>query len=119
MGLYPEIGVYGMPTLVAAAVVLANHGYGALAGFLLDHFPFFASLWLGSGFAFAWKILEKSATGKPRRLLVVAVIGLAGLLAVGGWELLTDPELFGVTLWPALSLIARALAGTSEKRQAP
>lgn len=110
VGLYPELGVYGMPALVVTAIVLATHGHAKLAHALMDHAQFFVSLWLGSGFAFVWKMLEKSAGGKPFLLLLAAAVGLVGLLAVGGWEIMTDPQLAGVTFWPALFLVARAVA---------
>lgn len=109
VGMYPELGVYGMPALVVSTVVLAVHGYPKLAHVLLDHSKFFSSLWLGSGFAFVWKLLEKSAQGKSSLLILVAAMGVVALLGVGGWEMVTDPELAGVTVWPAFFLVARAV----------
>lgn len=117
VGLYPELGVYGMPVLVLSAIVLAVHGHPKFAHALMDHAQFFISLWLGSGFAFAWKMLERSANGKPSRLLLAAAVGVVGLLAVGGWEIVTDPELAGVTLWPAFFLGARAVTAKSREEK--
>ncbi|MGC8917302.1 MAG: hypothetical protein ACP5NF_10030 [Thermoanaerobaculum sp.] len=113
VGLFPEIGVFGMPALVFAAVALAIRGHDGLARSLLARADLLWPFWIGSGFAFCWKLLEFGAGNNRRLLVIAAVAGAAGIVLVGGLDMVTDPNNAPFVVWPALTLLARAFAGKS------
>ncbi|MFN3413005.1 MAG: hypothetical protein ACK42L_02970 [Thermoanaerobaculum sp.] len=84
-------------------------------------FAVFISQGLSSGFAFVWKMLERSAHSKAPLLILAAVVGLVGLLAMGGWKMVTDRVLAAITVWPVSLAVAQSVlpgeAGRKDKTQ--
>ncbi|GIX36601.1 MAG: hypothetical protein KatS3mg126_2380 [Lysobacteraceae bacterium] len=115
-GFFPEVGVFGMPLLVLAAVALAIRGHPGLAEWLLGHADLLWPFWVGSGFAFCWKLLEAAAGDDRGRRMTAAIAGVVGMVLVGGWAMLTDPRYLGFVVWPALGLVGSALAGGRDPR---
>jgi hypothetical protein len=106
---HPAVGVYATPVLIAAGVYFAVVGPGWWEDFFLSHgLGFLISFWIGSGFAFAWWQLQKQAKDLPGGETMAGIAGIAGIVLVAGLSVFTEPWLFGVAIWPGLTMVTPA-----------
>ncbi|MCA9823422.1 MAG: hypothetical protein KC470_12480 [Dehalococcoidia bacterium] len=106
---HPAIGVYVSPVLLAAGFYLAISGPEWWGDWFFDHgLSFLMTFWMGSGFAFMWRMMRRGAMEIPGGELTVAVAGIGGIVLVAGIGVFTDRTLFAVAIWPGLLLASRA-----------
>ena len=107
---HPAAGVYGTPVVLAAGFYFAATGPEWWSDFFLGPgLGLLISFWIGSGFAFMWWMLSREAGTLPGGEPAAGIIGIAALFLVGGVSLFAEPWLFGVAIWPGVTLMLPAV----------
>jgi hypothetical protein len=112
-----------MPAIVVGSLFLSFLLPGAISGFYFDTvLPFLVSMWIGSGFTYAWDSLRASA---HQQRFTPGMLALTGLLCslffflmLGFDWLWHDPWLFGVAIAPGFALARPWLEGRLNTRRA-
>ena len=114
---HPALAVYATPVVGAIGLYFAITGPGWWEDFFFSHaLSFLFSFWIGSGFSFVWWMLRQQADEMPGGMAMAGLVGVVGIALVAGLSVFSDPWLFGVAVWPGLTMLIPAVQSWLARR---